>query len=60
MEIWKIDKFCETATYSQLLEKEQTLREMIERGELKRTNAEFALITIQQNINYRKLFGEDQ
>jgi len=50
MELWKIHKFCETATLSQLLERMSWLATSIKQGELAGTNARMALRLVFQYI----------
>ena len=59
MEKWKVIKFCETASFQQLLEKERQLKELIAMGALDDTNATQLLTVVQETIMLRKLFGED-
>jgi len=60
MEKWKVIKFCETATFQQLLDKERQLKELIVIGALDDTNAKQLLPVIQEAILLRRLFGEDK
>lgn len=58
MEYWKVAKFCETASYQQLLKTEMELTQMIDEGLLERTNARVLLEQVRQTIKLRKLFGD--
>ncbi len=58
MELWKIEKFCETTTLSQLRAIEHHLDSMVDRGLLCGTNALIALQKVREAITLRELFGE--
>ncbi|MCB1778166.1 MAG: hypothetical protein KDI50_12100 [Candidatus Competibacteraceae bacterium] len=59
MEMWKIERFCETATLAELREKEAQLEKMIKSGQLTGTNALSALRVVKEHIALRELFGEN-
>lgn len=58
MELWKIEKVCETATLPQLREIEARLAAMVTIGLLTGTNARLALQTVREAIVLREMFGE--
>lgn len=58
MEIWKIEKFCETASLEQLQETQTKLEHMIKAGRLTGTNAEIALKRVTESIALRALFDD--
>ena len=58
MELWKIEKFCETATLPQLREIEARLAAMVTVGLLTGTNARLALQTVREAIVLHEMFGE--
>lgn len=58
MELWKVEKFCETATLSPLRAIEHQLDSMVDSGLLCGTNAWIALQKVREAITLRQLFGE--
>ena len=58
MELWKVDKFCETASLQQLREIGARLDSMVDAGLLTGTNALIALQKVREAIALRELFGE--
>lgn len=58
MELWKVEKFCETATLSPLRAIEHRLDSMVDSGLLGGTNAWIALQKVREAITLRELFGE--
>lgn len=58
MELWKIERFCETASSQQLREVEAQLKQMLEAGLLSNTNAQIALQKVREALCLRQLFGE--
>ncbi|MBK8168579.1 MAG: hypothetical protein IPK64_21740 [bacterium] len=58
MELWKIEKFCETAALEQLRAIEERLDTMVDAGLLTGTNALIALQKVREAIALRELFGE--
>lgn len=58
MELWKVEKFCETATLSPLRAIEHRLDSMVDSGLLGGTNARIALQKVREAITLRELFGE--
>ena len=58
MELWKIEKFCETATLPRLREIEARLAAMVTIGLLTGTNARLALQKVREAIVLREMFGE--
>jgi len=60
MEKWKVVKFCESATFEQLMEKERQLKELITMGALDDTNARQLLHIVQETLLIRRLFEEDK
>lgn len=58
MELWKIHKYCESATLSELEEREKRLVELLENGPLRDTNARKALDVLRGYIELKKLFGD--
>ena len=58
MELWKIEKFCETATLEQLRQIEERLDHLIDTGLLTGTNALLALQKVREAITLREMFGE--
>lgn len=58
MELWKVEKFCETATLSPLRAIEHRLDSMVDSGLLGGTTARIALQKVREAITLRELFGE--
>lgn len=58
MELWKIEKFCATATLPQLREIEARLTAMVTIGLLTGTNVRLALQKVREAIVLREMFGE--
>ena len=58
MELWKVEKFCETATLSPLRAIEHRLDSMVYSGLLGGRNAWIALQKVREAITLRELFGE--
>lgn len=58
MELWKIEKFCATATLPQLREIEARLAAMVTSGLLTGTNVRLALQKVREAIVLREMFGE--
>ena len=58
MELWKIEKFCATATLPQLREIEARLAAMVTIGLLTGTNVRLALQKVREAIVLREMFGE--
>ena len=59
MELWKIHKFCESASLSELRERQDRLKALIESGRVSDTNAEKALELITEYIDLKSLFDEE-
>jgi hypothetical protein len=59
IELWKIHKFCETATLEQLLDSKRELQDLMDSGKLPRARCDYFLSIIEESIALRKLFKED-
>ncbi|MGD9171168.1 MAG: hypothetical protein PVI97_14060 [Candidatus Thiodiazotropha sp.] len=58
MELWKIHKFCETASLSELQESRDKLKTLIDQMKLIDTNALKALELIDEYIELKSLFED--
>ncbi len=58
MELWKIHKFCESATLEQLEEREKRLVSLMEANALSDTNAQQLLSVVREYIELKKMFGD--
>ena len=59
MEIWKVHKFCESASLAELQEKRKALCALLQQGKLKGTNAEPALKILEEYLELKRLFEPD-
>ena len=57
MELWKIHRFCETATLKQLQETEEKLKALAQQQSS--TNANKALEIVREYLELKRLFDED-
>ena len=60
MELWKIHRFCETATLPELLEKEAALARLVAEERLRSTNAKKVLEIIREYIELKRLFETER
>ena len=58
MELWKIHKYCESASLQELRDRKQKLIELIDNGDVRDTNAEYALDLLIEYINLKSLFED--
>ena len=58
MELWKIHKFCESATLEQLEEREKRLVSLMEANSLSDTNAQKLLAVVREYIELKRMFGD--
>jgi len=58
MELWKIHKYCESASLQELRERQRKLSELIENGEVQDTNAKRALEILTEYIELKSLFED--
>jgi hypothetical protein len=58
MELWKIHKFCESATLEQLEDREKRLVGLMEANSLSDTNAQKLLVVVREYIELKKMFGD--
>jgi hypothetical protein len=58
MELWRIHKFCESASLSELRERKDRLKVLIDHMELIDTNAPKALEIIDEYIELKNLFED--
>ncbi len=56
--LWKIERFCATATLEQLRAKQEELEKAVLSGALTNINAEIALKKVREGIVLNTLFGE--
>jgi hypothetical protein len=58
MELWKIHKYCETASLSELRERRDRLKALIDQLKVIDTNALKALEVIDEYIELKRLFED--
>ncbi|MCU7829552.1 MAG: hypothetical protein KZQ85_10840 [Candidatus Thiodiazotropha sp. (ex Myrtea sp. 'scaly one' KF741663)] len=58
MELWKVHKFCESASLEDLRNRRDKLKELIELNKLVDTNAVKALELIEEYIELKSLFED--
>ncbi len=58
MEVWKIHKYCNSASVAELRERQSRLKALIDSGKVKETNAFEALVLITEYIELKSLFEE--
>ena len=58
LELWKIHKYCKSASLSELRERRARLKALIETGKVAETNAAKALALISEYIELKSLFEE--
>ena len=56
MELWKVHKYCETASLKELVHKELELREAVDEKRISDTNAKAILAIVQEYIELKRLF----
>jgi len=56
MELWKIHKFCESASLAELLRKELQLEKAVELRRVSDTNAKIILALVKEYIEVKRLF----
>ncbi|MFK5893774.1 MAG: hypothetical protein QM504_11190 [Pseudomonadota bacterium] len=58
MELWKIHKFCTGASLEELQKRKKQLEELIDKGTVRDTNAEYALKILTEYIELKALFED--